>query len=204
MRQSIYISITLVFFLLLNGCTDSTSVEEVNTSAIQQLEELGIEINSDSFIQQIEKNNNPVVVLFIKAGIDPNIPNKHGEISIVKASINGNDDLVQLLINSGASVNLPNSNGTTALMAASANKNLKTVLLLLKNEADVHAEDNEGYNALMLAIRNGDLEVMKALLDAGSDANLPEGENKEDLLIFTEEIFPETGQLLEEYKKESR
>ncbi|AWX53659.1 ankyrin repeat domain-containing protein [Brevibacillus brevis] len=196
-RIGIYI---LLIFLLFSGCTNTSSndLNKNNVDAKSEVYALSLELNSDSFLQQIEENNNATVALFLKAGIDPNLPNKEGEIPIVKAALNGNVAIVNLLINANASINLPNSNGTTALMAAAANNQLIIVQLLLQKEANIEAKDNDDYNALMLAIRNGDIEITKTLIDAGANPNITEGNNRDDIILFTKKIYPEIGIILDD------
>ena len=118
-----------------------------------------------------EKGDISVVKATIRAGVNVNKKNAHGEVALRFAAENGYTEVVNELIKAGADVNASNNNGATALKYAAEKGHLKIVEDLIKAGADVNASNNKGSTSLQVAAEKGHLEIVKVLVEAGADIN---------------------------------
>ncbi|CAE7615646.1 CTTNBP2 [Symbiodinium sp. CCMP2592] len=127
----------------------------------------------------------------------PDIADRDGFTSLMKAAQNGHEEVVRLLLEAGAAQDLANNTGFTALMMASVNDHVEVVQVLLHGGSDINLANYVGFTALMLASFRGYAEVVRLLLDAGADKNLRVRNGKTALMLAFESGAVEVVRLLE-------
>lgn len=73
---------------------------------------------ADALFAAAEKGQAPQVERYLRAGADPNVPNRHGVPPLIAAVRAGNENVVSTLIAFGASVTQPDMKGATPLSEA--------------------------------------------------------------------------------------
>lgn len=170
----------LIYFLLLlifaYGCKDKEGYKK-------EIELKGIQYSRESFLTEVEKGNDVLTDLFIKAGIDVNAKDTHEVTALMIAAMQGKLNLVRVLIENGAGVNARDTKQRTPLMYSVTTGNSHIVKLLLDKGADINAKA-DGISALSVAAGMDKLEVVKLLIDNGADVNINLGENSTPQLVF--------------------
>jgi len=136
-------------------------------SVISQAAEKVISSQEKTLWAAIEDANQPEVQKLIKAKVNVNASDEHGETALIKAVANDNGTLAALLLKNKADVNLKDDSGNTALFYAVSNNNEKLSLQLIRAHADlklVYGEKKE--SVLFEAARANAAAVAKMLLQA--------------------------------------
>lgn len=138
-----------------------------------QLAEMGIDFNENSFANSVIQGNTKAVQLFLKAGMSPDI-NSDSLTPLLEAARRGHSDVAAALIKAGANVNAQDPYGVSVLMFASICGSSELMEMLIERGADVNAKDVNGRTALIEALTTENdipVSVMKSLLNAGADPN---------------------------------
>jgi len=143
-----------------------TAIEKMSPAeAKKQLENLKIAYNDNRFVESVTKNEAEITLLFIKAGMHPNIKNSDGINTLMEAAKNGNLDIAKLLIEKGANVNSRDKNDSTPLILACEKANVDIVKLLIEKGSDINARDKKNRSALSVCVNP---DIKQALLKAGA------------------------------------
>ncbi len=152
--------------VVVSSQSQSAVIEKLSPAdAKKQLEKLQVAYNDNRFIESVTKNEAEITLLFIKAGMHPNIKNGDGINTLMEAARTGNAAMAKLLIEKGANVNAKDKNDTTALIYASEKGNAAVVQMLLEKGAEHSVKDKKGRSALSV---NTNPDVKQALLKAGA------------------------------------
>ncbi len=150
----------------------SSGVNNGSTEALRKLEAQGLAFTNDAFLSEIIGRDLEKVALFIKAGIDVNMPvDGTPPIVLLASSRRGNCGIARLLIDNGVDVNAVNEDGVTAIRMAIFNGHQDLVQLLIENGADVCAADQDGVTAIQAAAMHNRTEIVRLLIENGADVN---------------------------------
>ena len=111
------------------------------------------------------------VNLLLKAGVDVNTTDVHGNTAIGHAVYFGEDHLIDILVKAGAKVNNSGDNGITPLFLAAQAGHNQCLEKLLYTGAHVNAKTVNGFTPLMQAILSGHTQCTDTLITTGADAN---------------------------------
>jgi len=127
----------------------------------------------DSADQQIQLS---IINALIKAGVNINRQDAHGNTALMYAVRHNNLILTQFLIASEATnLNLQNIHGDTALIYAARHNNHPALAEVLINAgALLNIQKKNGDTALIMAAKNNNLATVQALIKAGANLNLQE------------------------------
>jgi ankyrin repeat protein len=174
----------------------------------KKLENKDIQISEQAFLNEVSKNNEEAVDLFIKAGINLDAKNDKGQTAIIIASEKGYVNVLNKLIKLKAqSLNYFDKNGNTALMAASSRGHENIVKLLCENGADVNymVPSKQGAaTALQAALdtsdfKEGHMRIVRYLLQNGADVKGRNQAGQYPLLFAADQGLTEAARLLIEH-----
>ncbi len=134
-------------------------------TARTQLGQMSLPYTAEAFIESAKNDDAHAVELYLKAGMDPNAKDSHGNTALMYATAEERSQIMEALIKAHANVNEQNSNGGTALDWAAAYGNEKSLAMLLANGAQAEAINN----AFLTAARMGEITIARMLLDAGAN-----------------------------------
>lgn len=149
-----------------------------------RLERSGIRFSSQEFLNEVSKNNEKAVDLFVKAGVGLDAMNEKGQTALMLAAEKGNVKILRTLAKLNApSLNHADKSGNTALMTAARQGQEHIVKALVESGADVNymVPSNDGAaSALQAALDTSDfkeeyMRVIQYLLQKGADVK---GRNK--------------------------
>lgn len=135
----------------------------VEGEARKELDRMGIEYSAASFLENSKNNNTDVVILFLKAGMYPDVEDEYGMTALMNAAADGSAEILDILIDAGS------RGGWAPLLLAADNGQTEIVQVLLKAGIDVNAKAYGRETPLIVAARKGHTETVKALIDAGAD-----------------------------------
>ena len=142
--------------------------------SLRKIEQQGLRFDQYDFAKQAEEGNVENVLLYLKAGMDPN-PVFKAENPLARAVINGHYEVVNILLEHQADPDIGRrQNDISPLMYAAENGHTDIAGLLIEYGADIHQRQGKytgGYNALIFAAANGHTEVIDLLLNKGADIN---------------------------------
>lgn len=131
-------------------------------NAREKLKTLGIRYDDEeAFIAKVKKGDSSTVMLFCKAGMDPDRGN-----ALILAIAGAHPPVASVLIKAGANPNYATQDGLTVLMAASAKGYVETVRELISAGAKTSGQDGEG--ALRWAEEYHHPDVVEVLRSAGA------------------------------------
>ncbi len=149
-----------------------------------RLERSGIRFSSQEFLNEVSKNNEKAVDLFVKAGVDLNAMNEKGQTALMLAAEKGHVRMLQALAKLNApSLNHADKSGNTALMTAARQGQENIVQALVESGADVNytVPASEGAATPLQAaldtvdFKDEQMRVIQYLLQKGADVK---GRNK--------------------------
>ena len=122
--------ILLFTFLLVSGCSETYTEEELLSAA--------------------EEGDLEFVTTILGGGRSANVRDICHFTPLMKAAQQGHVDVVRTLLDKGGVVDLYDKGGYTALMLATGNNHVEVVKLLLEYGSDVnHQEETNGWTALI-------------------------------------------------------
>lgn len=133
-------------------------------AALEQLETLGLDLQSDAFAVAVARKQGAVVDLLLQAGVNPNRPDRDGRTALHHAIILGDEKLVARLLGAKADARIGDARGVTPLMLAAARNAPKLLDALLKAGSEAGATDQSGATALHYAINAKQLGSFQRLL----------------------------------------
>ena len=148
--------------LVMIGCQSESE------SARDEIENLGLEFTPDAFVFYAEHGSPDslwAVGLYIKAGMDPNVVNRHGWTALARAMLARNPEAVKLLLDAGAE---PIVNPKNVLTCCDSD----IIWLLIKAGGDVNGPNGSGDTLLSFAAREGNAGIVRMLISAGADVNV--------------------------------
>jgi hypothetical protein len=161
-----YIFITLITFISCSHKVDKFFFRE-------KLIKLGYGFTKQDFLKALNNDNDNIVGLFIKSGMNPNLSVKVKTFmvpSLFYAIDKQKFKSAKALIENGANVNA-SVLGLSILMKASQVGTVDTVISLLNKGADIKKSGFQGMTALMFAIENDKPGIAWILMSRGSDIN---------------------------------
>ncbi len=159
----------------LNGEFQEWIVKDKQKQAKNDLLDLGIPYNEESFERCILDRNSRAVELFLQAGFSPDAMDKNGVPLLSLAARTGDPNTARILLQAGARINQQSKDrGSSALMDACTGKALDIVKDLLAAGADVNLKSKDGQSALVIAVGLNNLEIAEELLKSGADADDPD------------------------------
>ncbi len=174
----------------------------------KKLENKNIQLSEQAFLDEVSKNNEEAVDLFIKAEINLDAKNENGQTALIIASEKGYVNVLKKLIKlKAASLNYFDKSGNTALMTASSKGHENIVKLLCENGADVNyaVPSSEGAaTALQAALDTSDfkeahMRIVKYLLQNGAHVKDRNKAGRFPLLIAADHGRAEVARLLIEH-----
>ena len=154
-------------------------------AALQKLQQLGIQLSQDSFVDYVETGDPCNVPLFIDAGLDVNDQDSKGSTPLTKAAHIGYLPMVSSLAACrNADLDRKNRAGWTPLMMAAQKGHTDVVCFLVGedaviisitgNTADAMITNNNGETALMIAEKScAPQELIDCLKKAGATQSGP-------------------------------
>jgi ankyrin repeat protein len=100
--------------------------------------------------------------------IDPNIPNKNGQLGFIEAARNSQIEMVKLLISYKADKDVQDLEGNTPIHYACLNGNLPLALELIKAQAKPDLSNKAGIPPLFYAAQSGNYDLLLELVRLGS------------------------------------
>src|SRR5438445_13062706 len=119
--------------------------------ARNELKRLKIKYDERSFLEAALDGNTPVVALFLKAGMNPNLRDSHGATPLLVTAAGGRSETARLLLANGADIHAKDNRGWTPLIFAVFNGDLDLVKVMFNHGADVSARGQGGFTPLMVA-----------------------------------------------------
>jgi ankyrin repeat protein len=147
----------------------SKTPEDPKQQAVRQLEAAGMPVTADGFVRAVATGHQPLIDLFIAAGIPVNAAAEDQRTPLLAAALAKDWPLVDRFVAMGADVNRPDAHGLTPLMAAALADHVSTVKSLLARGAAIDAVDEHLHSALHYAVANRSLGSERALLEAGAN-----------------------------------
>jgi uncharacterized protein len=141
-------------------------------AARAELARMSIEYTPAAFIRSAEAGKTALVRLFLQAGIDPNVGDRHGVTALMHAADRGDRAMMEMLLKAGATVNARTARGRgTALGWAAGSGQVDAMRLLLKAGAARESFDD----AFLAALRRGHVDAMRLMLDQGANPRADDG-----------------------------
>lgn len=150
----------------------------------KKLESKGIPFSEQAFLDEVSRDHEEAVGLFLKAGMRLDAKNEKGQTAFIIASEKGEVNILRKLVALNAtSLNYFDKSGNTALMTAARQGQGAVVQLLFESGADVNymvPSDDGAASALQAALDSSDfkeehMNIVKYLLQHGAQVK---GRNK--------------------------
>ena len=157
-------------------------VENSNLSALATLFSTKLQLPTvDAFARCLFESalrirNAEVLQILLKAGVDPNTPNRITGSTPLQAVVSRGDMLLgQTLLDAGADINALSTGGESALHTAIFAQDDEMIQMMLDADADVNVAGRIHCSRTVLqsAAERGDVSLVEFLLDAGADVNAP-------------------------------
>ncbi len=148
-------------------------VKEERNRARASLLEIGIPFRSESLAERCREGDVKAVELFMKAGMIPDLRDRHGVTLLGLAIRSRHSAVAELLVSRGATIDLQSEDrGYSAMMDAASSGSLDLVEFLLKKGANPNLVSKDGQSALVIAVGRNDVPMCRKLLDYGADPDI--------------------------------
>src|SRR5712691_8134951 len=128
----------LIVSLLLCVVLLGASHKRESEKARNELKRLKINYDERSFLEAALDGNTPVVALFLKAGMNPNLRDSHGATPLLVTAAGGRSETARLLLAHGANIHARDTRGWTPLIFAAFRGDVDLIKLLLERGAEVN------------------------------------------------------------------
>jgi len=175
---------------------------------VKKIEKMGIPFSDQSFLNEVSKNNEGILDLFVKAGVNLDAKNEKGQTALMIATEKGYENMHIKLIQLNARVlNDVDKSGNTALMVAARQGRENIVKSLVEKGANVNftVPSQEGAaTALQAAVdvsdfREEHLRIVQYLVQHGADARGRNISGRFPLLFAVDHGRTEAAKVLIEY-----
>ncbi len=195
-----YLALFFVFTVLLNDSQANDQYKKV-------LKEKGIYYSDKSFLSYAQRGDKEVVALFIKAGINIEARDSHGNTALrmASSSLFGSPvEVVKLLILAGSDVHVKTNYGgagakSVSSVYASMYKEsiyIEIAKLLIDVGANVNDTDDKGITALMRAVKWNSLAMVKLLIESSANVNVKDIKGNSVLMLAVKNNNLKTVELL--------
>ncbi|HEY7318044.1 MAG TPA: ankyrin repeat domain-containing protein [Candidatus Binatia bacterium] len=163
-----------------------------------EIGQMGLKYDAGTFIDRAKNNDAPVVALFLRAGINPNLKDLNGYSALMWVAAEGNLALAKTLVEKGADINpalavaarrgktdmvnflldrKPSRQAINEALPAAADKGNTTIMQkLMDSGADIKGE--YGGTALMMAAYSANVEALQLLLSHGANINAADSDGE--------------------------
>ncbi len=132
-------------------------------------------LSNDSLVLAVREENIEVIQKLLNSGVNPDSPNRYGEVALRSAARNCYIEGMQALLDAKANPNVFTNNiKNTPLMAAAFNGCIEAMELLLSKGIKPDHKNNDGSTAFTSAIIKGHTSAVELLVNAGGDINSPD------------------------------
>lgn len=158
--------------LLFSSCSDPRK------SAISELEQrTSYRFTPEDYVRAVTREDRAAMMLFERAGMDPNATGPGGRTALIAASEKGDLETVRRLLDKGASLGAVDIDGRDALIAAAQGGHHEVAGVLFNRGANLERRDLEGWSGLSIAAYENHEETVNLLgplspLDALNEALL--------------------------------
>lgn len=177
-----YDSDKIVDFLLINGFTISSKLENEKSLLYTSVENNSIKVvnllikkkcnifekdNTGKTLLMLasSKNNVEIVKILLNNKIDIEEENNYKNTALMVASYYDAEDTVNILLENGAFLNHKNIDGETAIFLSLKNNSKKAFDLLMKKGANILEKNNEGKDITDIFEENPSFDIFKILLE---------------------------------------
>lgn len=162
--------------LVLRDFRESSRLGEAETQleAMRELERSGIPFNDAQFLQALERGDQGLVDLFVRAGANVHLPDAQGTPPILNALKRGFTVIARILLNAGADPNARDRFGLSPLLLACGKdtRGYKQIAeKLIQMGAEINVRDRLAWTPLLLALSGGTVEIAERLIERGADVN---------------------------------
>ncbi len=142
-------------------------------AAIEKLTEGGIEIGARQLVDSCLLKSRKLVLLLIKAGVDPSQSTRDGRYPIFAACMGGDKEIISDLLENGAKLEVKSKGeGSPAIHYAAKSGNKEAVDFLLEHGSNVDDRNTSAQTTLMVVCADSNLEMAKYLITLGADINV--------------------------------
>ena len=131
-----------------------------------------LDARNDAFLSAVDEGHNESVQCLLKADVDVNKPDRHGETPLLKAIERQDASLTYSLLLANADVNDGRNSKRAPLLRATYSRNCQIVDMLLQAGASVNVTDKygeSGETAVIKALEIQDVGILRMLLNANAD-----------------------------------
>ncbi|KAJ3642022.1 hypothetical protein Zmor_028486 [Zophobas morio] len=147
-------------------------------------------MNALKYASYFDKDNQDIIELLIRKGIEVNAQCKNGNTALHAACQQGVYKNAETLLDSGAWINIMDNQKDNELHNAldSRKNNRDIIALLIEKGVDVNSQNENGTTPLQRACRNGDYQNAKLLLEVGATINTTDNGNRNALHYASESL----------------
>ena len=166
-----------------SGCK-SHRAPPSSEAARTELQRRGVNYSVEDFFNNVRDGNTDVVILFLDAGMNPNLADDKGRTALMYAAAMDHADTVRVLLARGADLHAKDWNNDTALAQAALTGSTEPTKILLDAGADIHARGDHGFTAFLYAAFSGHYECARILLERGADINEQDEDGYTGLMLL--------------------
>lgn len=162
--------------MALRDFRESSRLSEAETQleAMRELERRGLPFNDAQFLQALQRGDQAMTDLFVRAGANVHLLDSQGNPPILNALKRGYTVIARILLNAGADPNVRDKFGLSPLLLA-CGKNTRgyrqIAEKLIQMGAEINVRDRLAWTPLLLALSGGTVEIAERLIERGADVN---------------------------------
>ena len=160
------------------GCSSSAPVAQLPDSraeAIKELETRGTSRTPDEFVKAIRSGEDQLVVLFLKAGMDPNLrTSNRGLLDLTPlhwALMTDHSAIAKTLLDYGADPMIWATNPPSPAFHLTISRSKDLALRIIESGVPIDVPDGVGRTPLFYAARDDNLDIARVLIDKGANIN---------------------------------